>query len=851
MQLVPKTKPVLEPDPILEKIILDVGGMKCAGCVNAVERQLTQHPGVKSACVNLATEVAVVESEVGAIDVDALAQRLTAVGFPTQPRKANGTVGGEISTLPDPAERQRREMRSSLWQLAIAAVLLILSGSGHFGNLGSSVLPVLNNIWFHCGLATVALLIPGRPILVDGWLGWRRNSPNMNTLVGLGTLTAYIASLVALLFPQLGWECFFDEPVMMLGFILLGRTLEQQARGRAAAAFRKLLALQPLLARLIANPEKAGMGSSSVEIPAEQVRVGECLQVLPGDKIPVDGEVVVGQTTVDESMLTGESVPVIKKPGDMVTGGTINQSGAIAIQATRIGSDTTLAQIVALVEAAQTRKAPVQKLADTVAGYFTYGVLTASILTFGFWYFFGTHIWTDITMSGGMEMMSHATHEAHHGLNAPLPLTALSTQHSSLLISLKLAIAVMVVACPCALGLATPTAILVGTAMGAERGLLIKGGDVLEKVHQLNTVVFDKTGTLTTGNPIVTDCLLIEELGTGEEAEEQEKNNNAQSLIQLAAAVESGTHHPLAKAIQQEAQRQQLSIPKAVDFHTEPGLGVSAVVEGTVVLLGNWEWLSWHGIAINETAQQLAQDLATEGKTVVCVAIGGTLAGLIGVSDTLRSDARSTVDKLRQMGLRVMLLSGDRLEAASAIAKQLGLDSADVIAGVPPAKKAAAIQSLQLEGTRRQGRQGDKGTKKTLNSSLPTQHSALSTQHSVVAMVGDGINDAPALSQADVGIALHSGTDVAMETAEIILMRDRLNDVVESIQLSRATFNKIRQNLFWAFAYNTLGIPLAAGVLFPSLGFVLNPSGAAALMAFSSVSVVTNSILLRRFAYRV
>ncbi|MEH2181148.1 heavy metal translocating P-type ATPase [Nostoc sp.] len=871
MQLVPKTKLAPELDPILDKIILDVGGMKCAGCVNAVERQLTQHPGVKSACVNLATEVAVVESETGAVDADALAQRLTAVGFPTQPRKASGTVVGEIPTLPDPAERQRREMRSSLWQLAIAAVLLILSGSGHFGNLGSSVLPVLNNIWFHCGLATIALLIPGRPILVDGWLGWRRNAPNMNTLVGLGTLTAYIASLVALLFPQLGWECFFDEPVMMLGFILLGRTLEQQARGRAAAAFRKLLALQPLLARLIANPEKAGMGSSSVEIPAEQVRVGECLQVLPGDKIPVDGEVVVGQTTVDESMLTGEAVPVIKKPGDTVTGGTLNQSGAIAIQATRTGSDTTLAQIVALVEAAQTRKAPVQKLADTVAGYFTYGVLTASVLTFVFWYFFGTHIWTDITMSGGMEMISHAHHSVQTRLIASLP-----TPHSPLLISLKLAIAVMVVACPCALGLATPTAILVGTAMGAERGLLIKGGDVLEKIHKLNTVVFDKTGTLTTGNPIVTDCLLIEEMRNEElEAPSGDKGQwqigssepyclfpTRYSLIQLAAAVESGTHHPLAKAIHQEAQQQQLSIPEAVDFHTEPGLGVSAVVEDIVVLLGNWEWLSWHGIAINETAQQLVQDLATDGKTVVCVAIGGTLAGLIGVSDTLRSDARSTVDKLRQMGLRVMLLSGDRQEAASAIAKQLGLDSADVIAGVPPAKKAAAIQSLQLEGTRGQGGQGDKGdkgTKKTPHSSLLTQHglnapltlTALSTQHSVVAMVGDGINDAPALSQADVGIALHSGTDVAMETAEIILMRDRLNDVVESIQLSRATFNKIRQNLFWAFAYNTLGIPLAAGVLFPSLGIVLNPSGAAALMAFSSVSVVTNSILLRRFAHRL
>ncbi|MDZ8223692.1 heavy metal translocating P-type ATPase [Nostoc sp. ChiVER01] len=865
MQLVPKTKLAPELDPILEKIILDVGGMKCAGCVNAVERQLTQHPGVKSACVNLATEVAVVESETGAVDADALAQRLTAVGFPAQPRKPNGTVAGEISTLPDPAERQRREMRSSFRQLAIAAILLLLSGSGHFGNLGSSMLPVLNNIWFHCGLATVALLIPGRQIIVDGWLGWRRNAPNMNTLVGLGTLTAYIASLVALLFPKMGWECFFDEPVMMLGFILLGRTLEQQARGRAAAAFRKLLALQPQVARLIANPEKGGMGSSSVEIPAEQVRVGEWVQVLPGDKIPVDGEVVVGKTTVDESMLTGESVPVIKQPGDMVTGGTLNQSGAIAIQTTRTGSDTTLARIVALVEAAQTRKAPVQKLADTVAGYFTYGVLTASVLTFVFWYFFGTHIWADVSMSGGMEMMGHATHEA---------------PHSPLLISLKLAIAVMVVACPCALGLATPTAILVGTAMGAERGLLIKGGDVLEKAHKLNTVVFDKTGTLTTGNPIVTDCLLIGEMGSGEggapsgdkgewgvgskEPHSPLSSTDAinrvctYSLIQLAAAVESGTYHPLAKAIQQEAQQQQLSIPEAVDFHTEPGLGVSAVVEGKIVLLGNWDWLSWHGIAINETAQQVAQDLATDGKTVVCVAVGGALAGLIAVSDTLRPDAQSTVDKLRQMGLRVMLLSGDRQEAANAIAKQLGLDSADVIAGVPPAKKAAAIQALQLEGT---GRQGDKGTKKTPNSSPPTPHSPLPliprggptfpTPHSVVAMVGDGINDAPALSQADVGIALHSGTDVAMETAEIVLMRDRLNDVVESIQLSRATFNKIRQNLFWAFAYNTLGIPLAAGVLFPSLGFVLNPSGAAALMAFSSVSVVTNSILLRRLAHHL
>ncbi|MDZ8053547.1 MAG: heavy metal translocating P-type ATPase [Aulosira sp. ZfuVER01] len=815
MQLVPKTQIAPEPIPITEKIILDVGGMKCAGCVKAVERQLTQQPGVKNACVNLATEVAVVELEAGAVDAELLAKHLTANGFPTQPR----TAAGEIAAREDSQTRQQQEMRSYLKQLVIAGVLLVLSGIGHFATISGLTLPLLNNIWFHCGLATLAILVPGRPILVDGWLGWRRNAPNMNTLIGLGTLTAYTASLVALLFPQMGWECFFDEPVMMLGFILLGRTLEQQARGKAAAAFRQLLALQPQVARLIANPEKIGqvndgngshpsqdavIGSASIEIPAEQVRVGEWLKILPGDKVPVDGEVRLGQTTVDESMLTGESVPVIKQPGDIVTAGTLNQSGAIAIQATRTGSDTTLAHIVALVEDAQTRKAPVQKLADTVAGYFTYGVLTAAFLTFIFWYFFGTHIWPDLTISGGMDIMSHTSHSVHH--------SSLSLHHSPLLISLKLAIAVMVVACPCALGLATPTAILVGTGLGAERGLLIKGGDVLERVHQLDTIVFDKTGTLTTGNPTVTDCLLIGELGT--------EGKSPQSLLQLAASVESGTYHPLAKAIQQEAQRQELAIPEAVDFHTEPGLGVSAVVDNANVLLGNWEWLSWHGIAISDTAQQLSQRLATEGKTVVCVAVDGNLTGIIAVCDTLRPDAQATVDRLLQMGFRVMLLSGDRLEAASAIGKQLGLDSSDVMAGVPPSKKAAAIQELQTKSA------------------------------SVVAMVGDGINDAPALSQADVGIALYSGTDVAMETAAIVLMRDRLSDVVEAIHLSRATFNKIRQNLFWAFAYNTIGIPLAAGVLLPSLGFILSPSGAAALMAFSSVSVVSNSVLLRRLAHR-
>ncbi len=825
MQLVPKTMlavPSIKQSvaPAIETITLNVEGMKCAGCVKVVEQQLAQHPGVLSACVNLVTEVAVVECEVGAVDSSALAERLTAAGFPTQSRYPQGKQAGSKTPAPlNPDERQRREMQSAFRQLVMAGVLLIVSSVGHLPG-GESVLPI-HNIWLHCALATVTLLGPGRSILLDGWRGLRTRAPNMNTLVGLGTLTAYTASLVALLFPQLGWECFFDEPVMLLGFILLGRTVEKQARGRAATAFRQLLALQPQVARLIADPEKvAAPGRESVEIPAEHVQVGEWLQVLPGEKIPVDGEVVTGQTTVDESMLTGESVSVLKQLGDAVSAGTLNQSGAIAIRATRTGKDTTLAQIVALVEAAQTRKAPVQRLADTVAGYFTYGVLVAAVLTFVFWYFFGTQLWPDVLIgdwasssagSGHILAHQHLTHNTQ-------------TLQSPLLLSLKLSVAVMVVACPCALGLATPTAILVGTGVGAERGLLIKGGDVLEQVHQLNTVVFDKTGTLTTGHPTVTDCLPVPSWELDSDSDlGLIQNPKSSALLQLAAAAESGTCHPLAAAIQQEAHRQGLSIPGAIEFHTEPGLGISALVEGKLVLLGNKKWLTQHLVSISETEQELARVLAKDGKTVVYVAADSQLAGLIAVTDTLRPDAKTAVDQLRSLGLRVMILTGDTLESASAVAQQLALSPADILAGVSPDGKARAIQELQSKSSR-------------------------------IAMVGDGINDAPALSQADVGIALQAGTDVAMETAQIVLMRVsaarpqdvRLTDVAEAIQLSRATFNKIRQNLFWAFAYNILGIPIAAGVLLPSSGFVLSPAAAGALMAFSSVSVVTNSLLLRR-----
>lgn len=609
-------------------VTLDVNGMKCAGCVRAVETQLAQHPGVLAATVNLVTEQATIECA-PTVDPTALADRLTQAGFPSQPHSTELAI--------EPSETGNRTVYR---QLAIAAVLLILSAIGHLEHFGYFI-PGLSNIWFHFGLASIALTVPGRSIFIEGWRGARQNAPNMNTLVGLGTLTAYLASVVALLFPRLGWECFFDEPVMLVGFILLGRALEQQARSQATASLRSLLALRPAFARLIsANPPQ--VDSTAIEVPTSQVRVGASVQVLPGDKIPVDGEIVAGQTTIDESMLTGEALPVLKQAGDFVAAGSLNQSGAIAIRTTRTGKETTLAQIISLVETAQTRKAPIQKLADRVAGYFTYGVLAIALLTFLFWYLIGIPLWPHVLQGSHSAAMGHELmHVAHT---------------SPLLLSLKLAIAVLVIACPCALGLATPTAILVGSGIGADRGLLIRGGDVLEKVHHLDAIAFDKTGTLTQGKPIVTDChSCLSDLSDAE-------------LLQLAATVESGTRHPLAQAILQQAQQQNLPLLSADQFQTEAGLGASAVVQGRKVRLGTQDWLSQHHIGLADLPPIV-------GSTIVYVAIDQQFAGAIAVRDQLRPDADSTIQHLQRMGLKVLLLTGDRLEAAKEVAQPLGIDS--------------------------------------------------------------------------------------------------------------------------------------------------------------------------------
>ena len=798
-----------------EKITLDVGGMKCGGCVGAVERQLSQYPGVVSACVNLVTQVAVCEAETGIIDPAALAAQLTQAGFPSQARQQN--LPHFALDSQEAQEKQKVQSRQQIQQLVTALLLLIFSSFGHWLTHSQ-----MDNIWFHWGLATFSIGLPGRSLLVSGLVSLFRGIPTMNTLVALGTLSAYTASCLALFLPQLGWECYFDEPVMLLGFILLGRTLEAQARTKATAAYLALSQQQPQIARLIPPPVASingntvnyGVQNQGIEIPIAQVLVGEWLQVLPGEKIPVDGAVGGGLSLVDESMITGEPLAVEKQLGSLVLAGTLNQSGVLVIQAQRTGEDTTLAQIVAMVEAAQTRKAPVQKLADTVAGYFTYGVMILAAGTFGFWYIWGTKIWDlSLVMAHPLLLGSH-----HHHLPAITPIA----------LSGKLAIAVLVVACPCALGLATPTALLVGTSMGAERGLLIRGGDVLEQVSSLDTIVFDKTGTLTSGKPRVSDCVILGNQNWDQD-EDQDLGTQEAKLLQIAASLEATTCHPLAEAIKQAAQDSPLIL--VTDSHTEAGLGISGLVNNSLdnqldtlnrleqldqqlVHLGNLAWLEKSQIEVSLQAIATAQQLAIQGKTVVYIAISKKLIGLIAVHDPLRTDALATIQKLTEMGLKILIYTGDQLGTAIAIGKELGIDPQNIQAGLLPQGKAEAIAKLQAQGHK-------------------------------VAMVGDGINDAAALAQAEVGIALQGGTEVAVETAGLVLIHDRLLDVAQAIYLSRATFQKIRQNLFWAFAYNTLAIPLSAGFLLP-WGISLNPSAAGALMAFSSLSVVTNSLLLRR-----
>ena len=746
----------------LAKTILEVGGMKCAGCVAAVERQLEQHSGVAKANVNLVTEIAIIEYSPSLVQPEDLAQKLTANGFPTQLRSLN-----------QPQINSNQQEDSS--NLVLALLLVILSGVGHLEHLGGPHIPYLGSIQLHWALATIALSYTSRSIILEGIKGLLRNSPNMNSLVALGALSSYFASLIAWLFPKLGWECFFEEPVMLLGFILLGRTIEKSARNRAKSSLTNLISLQPKLASLVLDG--SSLEAESIEVPIEQIKLGDLVKILPGQKIPVDGRILVGSTTLDESMLTGESIPVAKSFGDIVVGGSLNQSGTIIVQVERIGSQTTLAQIVEAVETAQARKAPVQQLADKVAGYFTYGVMSAAALTFAYWLWRGSLV---ISLPLG----------AHHHQN-------ISSSSSPLLLSLKLAISVLVIACPCALGLATPTAILVGTGIAAQKGILIKGGDILEKLRQLNVLIFDKTGTLTLGRPTITDYLPIEGI-------------SSEKLLQIASSAQ--INHPYGIAMQEAAKERNISLIKVDQISNQPGRGIIAQIDTQQVLVGNEQLLQDHGIDLTEDLRQKSLSLVEQGKTLVYVSQGENIIGILALVDILRPEAEETVQKLKTRGIQVVLATGDQIAVAQKIADKLGIEQ--VYASITPQGKAQIVAKLQ-------------------------------EQKNTVGMIGDGINDAPALAQADLGISLAGASDITQQVADVILMRHNLSDVLVALKLSQATFSKIQQNLAFAFGYNLLFIPLAAGVALPY--FHLGPALAGAFMASSSILVVLNSLLLNRF----
>jgi Cu+-exporting ATPase len=741
-----------------ERIEVEVEGIFCASCVKRIEDSLLRTPGVIEANVNLATGKVVVGFVAGAITIDEVSEAAARAGdyriraAPDRP---------EVEPRADRAERESRALKR---RLIVAAILSALVFVGSMPMLFPFValIPATTRHVVLFVLTTPVMFWSGLRFFRGFWSATRHRTADMNTLVAVGTSAAYVYSVVATfapgVFARTGTDLhvYYDTSAMIITLILLGRYLEDRAKGRASQAIRRLADLAPRMATVIRDGEEK-------EIPIAEVVPGDTVMVRPGQKVPVDGVITSGRSALDEAMITGESVPVDKGPGDEVIGATINRTGAFEFRATRIGRETVLAQIIRMVEEAQGSKAPIQRLADRVASVFAPTVIVVAIITFAVW-----------------------------RLAGPEPATTTA---------LLRFVAVLIVACPCAMGLATPTAIMVGTGRAAEMGVLFKGGETLESAHRLTTIVLDKTGTLTRGRMTMTDVVPADGAGENE-------------LLRLAASAERGSEHPIAQAVVEGALARGAEPSEVDGFEAIPGRGVVATVGATTVLVGTEELLRERGARTGESRLlDQATELAKRGRTPLLVAGDGTLLGVIGVADTLRDEARSAVSELRGMGLSVTMLTGDRRTVADAIGGEVGVSR--VIAEVRPEDKAAEIARLQGHGE-------------------------------IVAMVGDGINDAPALAQADVGIAIGTGTDVAIEASDITLMRPDLSGVVAAIRLSRRTIRTIRQNLFWAFFYNTAGIPIAAGVLYPAFGILLRPIFAAVAMAFSSVSVVTNSLRLRR-----
>ncbi|MFN3595706.1 MAG: heavy metal translocating P-type ATPase [Rubricoccaceae bacterium] len=746
-----------------EAVELGIEGMTCAACVGRVERALARVPGVAEATVNLATERARVVGPAGALSREALAEAVRAAGYDVLETAVPGA---------DPAEAEKAAREAALRALGRRTLLAALLTAPLFVlemvpmlvpggmDLVHALVPMQTLRLVGFALATAVQFGPGRAFYVRGWKAARALSPDMNTLVALGTTAAYGYSVVATFAPGVlppgAAHVYYEAAAVIITLVLVGKWIEARAKGRTSEAVRALLDLRAPSARVL------GPDGAEAEVPLEAVRVGDRVRVRPGEKIPVDGVVLEGRSFVDEALVTGEPVPVEKGPGDETIGGTVNGAGALVVRVGRVGAETLLAQIVRLVEAAQASRPPIQALADRVVAVFVPAVLVVAAVTFAAWLVLG-----------------------------PEP---------ALPFALVAAVSVLIIACPCAMGLATPVSVLVGTGRGAEAGVLFRRGEALQTLGEADVIALDKTGTLTEGRPRLTDLVPAEGWG-------------ADAALALAAAAERASEHPIARAVVEAAEERGLSVPEPEAVEAVPGRGVQARVGGRVVAAGSARWMAEQGAAVAALAAE-AERLATLGKTVLFVAVDGRVAALLAVEDPVRASTPAALAALRRQGARLAMITGDGRATAEAVARRLGLD--DVHAETLPADKAETVQRLRTDGAR-------------------------------VAFVGDGLNDAPALAAADVGVAIGSGTDVAIEAADVVLLRGDLTALVVARRLSQATLRNVRQNLFWAFAYNTLLIPVAAGVLFPAFGLLLSPALAAGAMALSSVFVLGNALRLRRF----
>jgi len=760
-----------------EELTLRVTGMSCASCASKIEAAVGGLDGIAGVVVNVPAELAKV-------------RYYTGLGNPAEIRRAVRELGYQVeeraegqAALDREREARRRELRRQGFWMAVTWPLAFLIMAGTFRDywiLPRFVPEFLASRLVLFLLTTPVVVGPGWQFFLNSFRGLRRGVTDMNLLYATGIGAAYLIGVVNTFWPTAGFggekAVFFESAALLTAFIILGKWLEALTRGRTSEAIRRLMALQPKIARVIRNGQE-------VELPADEVLADDLVLVRPGERIPVDGLVLEGYSAVDESMLTGESLPVEKKAGDQVIGGTMNKTGAFKFRATRVGKDTALAQIIHLVEEAQASKAPIQKLADWVAGHFILGVHVLALSVFFFWFFVGYWRFFD---------------PASRFLLTPYALGEIGVFGFAILLS----ITVLVISCPCAVGMATPSAMMAGTGKGAEHGVLFKGADAIEATSKLQAIIFDKTGTLTRGEPSVTD---VESRESGAESRDE--------VLRLAAVAEKHSEHPLGEAIVRRATERGLAVPDADRFQAIPGHGVEAEYEGRAILLGNRKLMRERGVELAGLLPQ-AEALEANGKTAMFLAVDGKAAGIIAVADTLREHSAEAVARLHRLGLEVLMITGDNRRTAEAIARQVGIDR--VLAEVLPQDKAEEVKKLQAERKR-------------------------------VAMVGDGINDAPALAQADVGMAIGSGTDIAKETGHVILIKEDLRDVVVALEVAKATMRKVKQNLFWAFSYNVASIPIGAGLLYPFFKLVVSPELAALLMAVSSVTVTLNTLLLRGF----